>query len=101
MIIVVISGNSEWIEPSLIDVPDGASAKEITKAIRKETGYPEDVFDELQIFKLEPLAAERLKEADWEETYGDGDQLAQNRHKAIVYAAFAKGGPVEVEALKE
>lgn len=101
MTIVVISGDSEWIEPSLIDVPDDASEEEIAEAIREKTGYPEDVFDELQIFKLEPFAAERLKKADWEETYGDEDLCAQNRHKAIVYAAFAKGGPVEVEALKE
>lgn len=101
MTIVAISGSSEWVEPYLIDVPDGASKEEIAEAVGEKTEYPEDMIDELQIFELEPLAAERLKEADWEETYGDGDLYSQNLHKAIVYAAFAKGGPVAVEALKE
>lgn len=101
MTVVVIIGDSEWMEPFLVDVPDGTSMDEIRAAFVKEHRLDEVDLSEAQGFELEPLAAERLKKAEWQETWDDAQAYEQNLHKAIVYAAFAKGGPVKLECLEE
>lgn len=101
MTVVVIIGDIEWLEPYLVDVPASASMDEIRKAFVEKYGLDEMDLSEAQGFELEPLAAERLAKAEWEETFRDDQAFAQNLHKAIVYAAFAKGGLVKLECLEE
>jgi len=112
MVVVVITGDSEWMEPRLVDVPidverfmlyaDEHKSKEaLTEVICEATGLDRIDLEEAQVFELEPLAAERLKKAEWQETYRDDQLFEQNMHKAIVFAAFAKGGPVKLEYLEE
>jgi len=99
--IVVIVGDSEWMDPYLVDVPASASKREMEEAIYAEVSLDNVDLEEAQVFELEPLAAERLKDLEWQETFCDADAFSQNMHKAIVYAAFAKGGPVKLECLEE
>lgn len=101
MTIVVITGNIEWMESYLVDMPASASKREMAKAIHESTELDAIDLEEAQVFELEPLAAERLKKAEWQETFRDDQLFEQNLHKAIVYAAFAKGGPVKLECLEE
>jgi len=105
MTIVVITGDSEWMEPHLVEVPievvDDTTKKMIEEIVLKELGLDGIDIEEAQIFELEPLAAERLAQAEWQETWDDSQAYEQNLHKAIVYAAFAKGGPVKLECLEE
>ncbi|MFQ5759206.1 MAG: hypothetical protein ACE5IF_05970 [Candidatus Bathyarchaeia archaeon] len=89
------------MEPYLVEVPDGSSIGEIRKAFAKEHRLDKMDLEEAQVFELEPLAAERLKQAEWQQTYRDDQLFEQNLHKAIVFAAFAKGGPVKLECLEE
>jgi hypothetical protein len=112
MTVVVIIGDSEWMEPRLVDVPidverftlyatENESKEALAKVICEATGLDRIDLEEAQVFELEPLAAERLKQAEWPETVNDAQAYEQNLHKSIVYAALAKGGPVKLECLEE
>jgi len=111
MTIAVIIELGDTIETVLVDAPNGASKEEISKAIAtslyEELNIEEEEVEELsyQRFEIEPLAVERLKAIKWPSPYdvspvfADGQGFQTAMHKALVYAAFAKGGPVEVECL--
>jgi len=98
--IVVIIDSIEWVTPQLLDVPDEATKEEILEAASEELGLDPIDLEEAQVFELEPVIAERIKSIKWEETFCDGDMDSQNLHKALVYCAFAKGGPIELERIE-
>jgi len=102
MTIAVIADLSDCVGADLVDIPDGASEEEIAEAISKETGWSFD--GSLQWFEIEPSVVERLKTIKWPDCrdvspiFADAQAAETGKHMALVFAAFAKGGPVKVDA---
>lgn len=100
MTIAVIAEFDNCLRVDLVDVPDGASEEDITKATTE--GLIVERLDSLQRFALEPSAVERLKAIKWPDErdvapfLADGQVYQTAMHQAVVYAAFAKGGPVDI-----
>jgi len=107
MTVVVISGDSEWLTIDLVDMPASASEKEMKEAVYKQTELDAIDLEEAQVFELEPSAVEMLKAIKWPSpydvspTFADSQAYETAMHQAVVYVAFAKGGPVELEYMKE
>lgn len=106
MTAAVIIDHGEYVSTLLIDVPDGSQEEKILEAIAEE--LEEDVEDlELQWFEIEPSAVERLKAVEWPDPYevdpifadAVGDEVSMSQ--ALVYAAFAKDGPVKLDAMED
>ena len=105
MIIAVIATFADCLRVELIDVPDGASEEDITKAATGDLIV--ENLDSFQRFIIEPSAVEQLKAIKWPDERDVAPFLADAQvyqtamHQAVVYAAFAKGGPVDVACLQK
>lgn len=121
MTIAVIVDHGERLETRLIDTPNDISEEEVLKAIAKELGYTDEELKEdpelakarreslehVQWFAIDPTSVTKLKAIQWPDPYSVSPTFADTvaddnaEYQARVYAAFAKGGPVEVEGLNE
>jgi hypothetical protein len=104
-VIIDLVDLADCLAVELIDVSDEAMEDDILKAAAEKLGggwTSEDVeCHRFQWFEIVPSAVERLKAIRWPEPLSDTCMAETSRHAALVYAAFAKGGPVRVNALNE